>query len=35
MDKAEEKEEECVKAEKIVNQESSKRGLRIIASKPF
>ena len=35
MNKAEEEEEECVKAEKIVNQESSKRGLRITASKPF
>ena len=35
MNKAEEEEEECVKAEKIVNQESSKRGSRIIASKLF
>ena len=35
MNKAEEEEEECVKAEKIVNQESSKRRLRITASKPF
>lgn len=35
MNKAEGEEEECVKAQKIVNQESSKRGSRIIASKPF